>query len=254
MRQEFLLIFLNLLFILSFLFIKKIKYLNYFGIISWIFLFFFWILRFINAKHLPFFGAYESSISILFFTGIVLLFYFIFKKIPAFYLFPILSIFFLFHSSFFSNKIWATTISERSFWVYLHSIFAYLSFGFNFFLFSLSFLKILKKELKENLMNNLIVFYSFYTFMLILGFFYRFILFGKIISFDPMEAMHISIFLIYTTLIHWAYFKKIEEIRVAKIIFILFFLFVLSYRIILIFPPFSTYHIIDIELRMHIKP
>ena len=213
-----------------------------------------WFGRIYITKHFPFFGAYESSITILFSTGIVSIYFYIKKKLPSFFLYPFLSLGFLFHSSFYSTNIWAMTISEKSIVVYMHIIFAYLSFALNFLNFSFSISKIIKEELKISLLEIILNFYIFYTIMLVLGFFYRFLLFGKIISFDPIETIHLSIFLIYTTLIHISYFKKWREEKIAKYQIFCFLIFVIAYRIILLFPPEATYHIIDIELRMHIIP
>jgi len=161
---------------------------------------------------------------------------------------------FLIHSSFYSTNIWAMTISEKSIIVYIHLLLAYISFGFNFLIFSLSILKLKKKEINFSPLKNILIFYFFYSSMLCFGFFYRFLLFGSVVSFDPVETIHLSIFLIYGTLIHISYFKKWEEEKIAKYQIFCFLIFLVAYRIILIFPPEATYHIIDIELRMHIIP
>ncbi len=247
-------IFLNIFSIFLFFTIKDIKKKNLIGLLNWLFLIFLWFGRLFTSKHFPFFGAYESSLTILFFTGIILLYFNLKEKLPSFYFYPFLSLAFLIHSVFYSKNIWAMTISEKSIIVYIHLIFAYLSFGLNFLIFSFSILKLNKKEINFSIINNLLVFYFFYTSMLIFGFFYRFLLFGKVVSFDPVETIHLSMFLIYTTLIHISYFKKWNEERIAKYQIFCFILFLISYRIILFFPPEATYHIIDIELRMHIIP
>lgn len=248
------LIFLNFFFVILFFVIKDLKKKNIIGFINWFFLIFLWFGRLITSKHFPFFGAYESSLTILFFTGIILLFFYLKENLPSFYLYTFLSLAFLVHSSFYSKNIWAMTISEKSIIIYIHIILAYLSFILNFIIFSSSILKLNKKEINFSILNNLIVFYFFYTSMLIFGFLYRFFLFGKVISFDPIETIHLSIFLTYTTLIHISYFKKWNEEKIAKYQIFCFILFLISYRIILFFPPEATYHIIDIELRMHIIP
>ncbi len=251
---KYFLIFFNLILSLLLFFLKDFKKANSFGIISFYFLTILWALRFYNSKHFPFFGAYESSLSILFFTCLCLYFTKLLKKESYFFLYPLLSLFFLIHSSFYSNKIWAMTISERSFFVYFHAIFAYIAFGLNFLSLNVSILKLFKKETKINLINSLLLFFFFYTLMFSLGVVYRFFLFGKFFSFDPMESIHLFIFLIYTTLIHNTIFYKWEEKKLAKWVIFCFLLFLISYRIILLFPPQSTYHIIDIEKRLHIKP
>ncbi len=251
---KYFLIFLNLVLILLAILFKDLKRTNLFGIISFYFLTILWALRFYNSQHLPFFGAYESSLSILFFSGLVLYFTKLLKKENYFFLYPLLSLFFLIHSSFYSNKIWAMTISERSIFIYFHAIFAYISFGLNFLSLNISILKLFKKDTKINLVNSLLLFFFFYTLMFSIGVIYRFFLFGKFFSFDPMESIHLFIFLIYTTLIHNGIFYKWEDKRLAKGVIFCFILFTISYRIILLFPPQSTYHIIDIEKRLHIKP
>lgn len=244
----------NILYIILFIFIKDKNFLNKIAFFSFIFASIFWLIRFIVSGHFPFLGAYESAITLNFITGTVLLISSFRKNSLLFLLYPFLSLILLLHSSIYSKKIWALTISEKSIWVHLHSIFAYFAFGLNFLLFTVSFFKL--KNIKTNFssINLLILFYLFYSTMFFLGIFYRFLLFGKPFSFDPVETIHFSIFFIYTTFIHISYFNKWDEGKVSKLAIILFFVFLISYRIILFFPPQSTYHIIDIDLRLHIKP
>lgn len=248
------LIFFNVFYIILFVLKKNYNFLSKLSFLSFILVSILWILRFIQSGHFPFLGAYESSITLIFITGIVIFIFSLRENFNLFLLYPFLSLILLFHSNFYSKKIWALTISEKSFWVHMHSIFAYLAFGLNFLLLTVSFFKLKNIKTKFSSLNLLLFFFFFYSFMFFLGIFYRFLLFGKPFSFDPMETIHLSIFFIYTTFIHISYFNKWDEKRISKIAIILFFLFLISYRIILFFPPSSTYHIIDIDLRLHIKP
>lgn len=243
-------IFYGLLFFLK----KNFDFLKVISILSFIMISIFWILRFIEAGHFPFLGAYESAISLIFITGIIILIFSFIENFNLFCYYPFLSLILLIHSVSYSKKIWALTISEKSFWVHLHSIFAYLAFGLNFLLITHSLMKLKGRKTKLSSLNLLILFYFFYSLMFFLGIFYRFLLFGKPFSFDPMETIHLSIFLIYTTFIHISFFNKWDEKKVSKMAIFLFLIFLISYRIILFFPPQSTYHIIDIDLRLHIKP
>lgn len=212
-----------------------------------------WILRLVVAGHFPIFGAYESALSILFFTGFVLFILSRFRKEKIFIFYPILCALMLIHAIRFDHSVWALTISERSVFVHLHAFSAYIAFGFMVAIFTNSVMILFKKE-GYNLKNLLSLFFLFYSLTMILGSLYRFLLFGKSWSFDPMETMNLCSFLAFSALLHFAEIRKGDEKSVAIYAIVCSLLLVLSYRLILIFPPFSSYHIIDISLRMHILP
>ena len=71
-------------------------------------------------------------------------------------------------------------------------------------------------------------------------------------SFDPIETLGIVAWLSYGTLLHLHFFAHWRDRRLAAWGLGLFGLLVLSYRGIVYFPSWSTYHIFDVGLREHL--
>jgi ABC-type transport system involved in cytochrome c biogenesis permease subunit len=211
-----------------------------------------WVLRFAITGHFPIFGAYESALSLVFFTGITLWLGGRISKQPLLCLYSPIVAGMLIHGSRYSREIWALTISERGFWVHLHAIFAFVAFGLAMCLLSASFLVLLGRNAPMKKITLILV--TFYALNIISGSFYRFLLFGTAWSFDPIEAMNLACFLALTTLIHLMSFTRLPAKKAAAWSIVCVVLFVLAYRLILVFPGWSSYHILDIGLRSHIVP
>ena len=87
--------------------------------------------------------------------------------------------------------------------------------------------------------------------MIATGAFYKFMLFGKVWTFDPIESMALIVWLVYGTLIHLARLAGWSARRVARWSVAAFAVLLVSYRAIIYFPSFATYHIFDIGLKLH---
>ena len=88
--------------------------------------------------------------------------------------------------------------------------------------------------------------------MLASGSFYKFLLFGTAWTFDPIEILGFVAWVAYGTLLHMVLFAGWDGRRLAAWCFGLFFILVVSYRGIVYFPAWSTYHIFDMDLRIHL--
>jgi ABC-type uncharacterized transport system permease subunit len=91
-----------------------------------------------------------------------------------------------------------------------------------------------------------------HTAMLATGSFYKFLLFGKAWTFDPIETLGFVAWVAYGALLHMHLFAGWEGRRLAMWCLSLFLLLVVSYRGIVYFPAWSTYHIFDMDLRLHV--
>ena len=89
--------------------------------------------------------------------------------------------------------------------------------------------------------------------MMASGSFYKFLLFGKAWSFDPIETMGFIAWVAYGTLLHMNLFAGWKGRQLAKWCLFLFVLLVVSYRGIVYFPSWASYHILDMDLRLHLS-
>lgn len=223
---------------------------SFLGILAFLLVSGLWITRYGLAGHLPMFGALESSISLALFTGLILLQYSKIYRMPYLFLYPLVAGVLLFHGGHYSSEMYALTISERGFWVHLHAIVSFLTFAFAVTTLTSAVLILLSHPAR--LKGPLSLLYLGYTLTIISGSFYSFLLYGKVWSFDPMETMNLACFLAFTTLIHMMHFQDWPERKIAPWYIFCFVLLVAAFRLILIFPPETTYHIFDIDLRTHV--
>ena len=211
-----------------------------------------WSLRFWSAGHFPIFGAYESALSLACFGGLALWLVGLRSRQPLAWLFPAMAALLLLHGGLYSREIWALTISERGFWVHLHAIFAFAAFALGMCLVSASILVF--RGYRPPLRPILLGFAALYALNIVSGSYYRFLLFGVPWSFDPIEAINLACFLAFTTLIHMVSFRRWSPKKTAAWSIVCFVFLVLAYRLILVFPSWSSYHILDIGIRTHIMP
>ena len=209
-----------------------------------------WISRYAITGHFPMFGAYESALSLAFFSGTILLPASKLHQQSYLSFYPSIVAALLYHGKRYSSTIYALTISERGFWVHLHAIVAFVCFGLAVLLFLASVLVLLGNN--APIKKLLLFFYLLYTLTIITGSFYEFLLFGRVWSFDPIETMNLACFLGFTTLAHMISFQNWAPRRIASWSIFCSLLLVAAYRLILIFPPETTYHIFDIDLRIHL--
>jgi len=88
--------------------------------------------------------------------------------------------------------------------------------------------------------------------MLASGSFYKFLLFGTTWTFAPVETLGFVVWVAYGTILHLRLLAGWEGRRLAGWTLFVFVLLVVSYRGIVYFPSWSTYHIFDMDLRLHL--
>jgi len=211
-----------------------------------------WIARTMVTGHFPIFGAYESALSLCLFSGAVLFALSMTKKRDFMVFFPAFVFGMLLHGARYDKSVFALTISERSVWVHLHALFMYIAFGFVLALATSALMNFLRGE--HPLRELFLWFACAYSAGLMLGSLYRFLLFGKTWSFDPMETINLVAFFAVMAIIHHLYRSEAGGRKLAVFSLAVFPIVLAAYRLILLFPPSSSYHILDISLRMHILP
>ncbi len=216
-----------------------------------------WGIRWYLAGHLPLFGTYESALSL---AVAVMVMGCIWEYLGAFDLraAPIAALVaagLLVHGLAFDDTIYALTISERSWVVDIHAFFAWSAFG----VLSINAALAVRELVFRNpgapghmLRRTLEIGFGLHTGMLASGSFYKFLLFGKVWSFDPIETMGLVAWIAYGALLHMCLFAGWRGRKLAAWCAFLFVLLVLSYRVIVYFPAWSSYHILDMDLRIHV--
>ena len=163
----------------------------------------------------------------------------------------------LLHAAGYSREIYALTISERSWVVDVHALFAWAAFGAltvnaAWALYLLAAARSDDRGLHRALSFTLSLGFALHTAMMASGSLYKFLLFGRAWSFDPIETLGFVAWVAYGTLLHMHLFAGWQGRRLAAWSLGLFLLLVVSYRGIVYFPAWSSYHILDMDLRMHL--
>lgn len=222
-------------------------------------LIFTWGLRMRVAGHLPIFGTYESALSLAAAVMIVTVIWeswgrrrILFTSLAALVAAALLA-----QGLRFDPTPYALTISERSWVVDLHAIVAWVAFGVlavnNFAALRLVLGRGEESPVLERwLVVSLQIGFVLHTGMLISGSIYKFLLFGSAWSFDPIESLAIVAWLAYGTLLHLHLFAGWNGRRLAGWCLGVFVLLIVSYRCIVYFPPRSSYHILDMDRRLHV--
>lgn len=217
-----------------------------------------WGARWLAAGHLPIFGTWESGLSL---AATVLVGAAIARwRTGRREVWPpicIIAALLLAHAAGYSREIFALTISERSWVVDLHAIFSWSAFAAlavnaAWALFLLAAVRSPDRRLERWLSFSLSLGFALHTAMLASGSLYKFLLFGSAWSFDPIETLGFVAWVAYGTLLHMHLFAGWEGRRLAAWSLGLFLLLLVSYRGIVYFPAWSSYHILDMDLRMHL--
>ena len=223
-----------------------------------------WALRYREAGHLPLFGTYESALSLAVATMLVAVLWEVANR-GRLRVTPIAALIvgaLLGHGRGYDPTPYALTISERSWVVDIHAWVAWLAFGVLAVNSILALRVLLKRPAsapadpssRSGLVFSLELGFLLHTAMLASGSFYKFLLFGTAWSFDPIETLGFVAWVAYGTLLHMVLFAGWDGRRLAAWCFGLFFILVVSYRGIVYFPAWSTYHIFDMDLRIHLTP
>jgi ABC-type transport system involved in cytochrome c biogenesis permease subunit len=154
-------------------------------------------------------------------------------------------------------------ISEQSYWVYFHALFAWIAYSFYTISFAAS-LGVLfgryarrffsdEELFKRYMYNGLLYGFAAQTVMFVLGSYYSSRLHGSWWTWDPVEYLFVVSWIVYAIAIHGRVFYKWEEKRLARWVILGMAGTILLYWVLNYF-PWATYHIFDIEQKQHILP
>lgn len=214
-----------------------------------------WIARWVEVEHFPLFGTYENALSTALIVTIVAALIDVRKRLvvvsPAMLLVAALL---LAQGVQYDAMPYGLTISERSLVVDLHAVLAWLAFAVLAAAFAIAVRVAFSREatsLDAQMERLLTIGFVLHTAMLISGSFYKFLLFGKVWSWDPIETMALIAWLAYGTLLHMSLLAGWSGRRFARWTIGTFAILLISYRAIIYFPSFATYHVFDIGLKLH---
>lgn len=213
-----------------------------------------WIARWVQAGHFPLFGTYENALSValaLTLVGVVVDQRRALSTSPAMLLVAALI---LAQGLQYDAMPYGLTISERSLVVDVHAVLAWLAFAVLAGAFAVALRVAFAREatvLDAPMERLLAIGFVLHTAMIVTGSFYKFLLFGKVWSWDPIETMALIAWLAYGTLLHMSLLAGWSGRRFARWTIGTFVVLVLSYRTIIYFPPMATYHVFDIGLKLH---
>lgn len=218
-----------------------------------------WALRWRSAGHLPLFGTFESSLSL----AVAVLGAAIVLRLvtpAARRVWPVACVVagaVVAHGLLFDPTAFPLTISERSWVVDVHAVVAWAAFGALAVNAALALSCLVRPTAPGEgsghwLSRTLTIGFALHSAMLATGSFYKFLLFGTPWSFDPVETLGLVAWLAYGTLLHMHLFAGWEGRKLAAWCLGLFVVLVVSYRGIVYFPAWSTYHVFDMDLRMHV--
>lgn len=219
-----------------------------------------WTARMVHAGHLPLFGTYESAWSLAVAVAVAALVAWVrWPDLRQAVWPPALAVMagLLAHGLRFSHEAFPLTISERSWVVDVHAFAAWAAFGCLALNAGLALFLVVSERGGDRrnhaLAYSLSLGFLLHTAMLATGSVYKFLLFGSTWSFDPVETLGFVAWMAYGTLLHMHLFAGWEGRKLASWCLGLFVILVVSYRGIVYFPAWSTYHIMDMDLRMHIE-
>ena len=219
-----------------------------------------WILRWRAAGHLPLFGTYESAASLA--LAVLAAAALAERWMAPSRVWPVASgvaALLLAHGWLFDPTIYALTISERSWIVDVHAVIAWAAFGCLTVNAAVAAVWFLRRGEPGPKAERMLVFtlglgFVLHSAMLASGSLYKFLLFGNAWSFDPIETLGLVSWFAYGTVLHLVRMAGWQGRRLAGWCLTVFVLLVVSYRGIVHFPAWSTYHIFDMDLRMHVMP
>jgi ABC-type transport system involved in cytochrome c biogenesis permease subunit len=218
-----------------------------------------WVARCVEAGHLPLFGTFESSLSIAAAVLLVPTAFRFLDRVPAVAT-PgacLVAAAVLFHGRTFDPTPYALTISERSWVVDVHAVIAWGAFGMLTANAGFAAWLFLRRGDRppasvRPLTGTLTAGFLLHSAMLVSGSVYKFLLFGTAWSFDPIETLGFAAWISYGTLLHLHLFAGWRGRKLAGWCLAVFVLLLVSYRGIVWFPAWSTYHILDMDLRIHV--
>ncbi len=217
-----------------------------------------WGARWVEAGHLPIFGTYESAASLAWAVAAVALAWdawsrFQSRTVP---LCAFASAALLAQGLRFDPAIYELTISERSLVVDAHALLAWSAFGMLAANAATALLLLRRgagedERAKRWLVRTLELGFVLHSAMIATGALYEFMLFGTAWSFDPIETLAFVAWVSYGALLHLRLLAGWRARRLAGWCLLVFALLVVSYRGLVYFPAWASFHILDIDLRLH---
>lgn len=236
-------------------------------------------IRWYGIGHPPVFGTYEAALAgswfLLLYTA------FSYRSIHGHFralsltTVPIALLILIYGLTFNTERI-PLTISERSLWVDFHALFSWLAFGSYAAAACLAGVYLRKFRSSEvqkfgssdisasqppnlltsEVLDDLIFRYINWgfighTIMFALGSYYCSILFGVWWQWDMVNSTSLITWLAYGLAIHMRLFYGWKGKRGATLAIVCFLPAIVSYWGLIYFPPGSTYHVFDIDLKSH---
>jgi ABC-type transport system involved in cytochrome c biogenesis permease subunit len=208
--------------------------------------------RWSSTGHPPVFGTFEEALSA---SWAVILFAIILdrKGRYAHIAMPIAALTMLYGLAFDTTGM-PVTISEKSLWVDFHALFAWISWGFYTFSFICAVGVLSKRPWAEGSVQNLYTWlvWGFFTqtIMFVLGSYYSILLYGSWWVWDSVEYLFVVSWFLYAIPIHGKILYGWDERRLAKYTVLATVANVVLYWGLIYF-PWSTYHIFDVEFKIH---
>ena len=214
-----------------------------------------WGLRLAEVGHLPLFGTYESALSVALAVSLASLAW---ERRAGFRagvapLGALVVALLLAQGLRFDPTPFALTISERSWVVDVHAIVAWAAFGL-LAANAAAAVRVLSpggEAQAPALLRTLEVGFVLHSAMLASGSIYKFLLFGSAWSFDPVETLGLAAWAGYATLLHLQLLAAWTPRRLAAWCLLAFAVLAVSYRCLVYFPGWATYHVFDVSLRLH---
>lgn len=160
-------------------------------------------------------------------------------------------------------------ISEQSLWVYFHALFAWIAFGFYTISFAAAVAVLARgrlssrlpgglasegapdKNLERFLLSNSILYgFMAQTVMFVLGSYYSSMLHGGWWNWDAVEYLFVVAWFMYGAVLHGRLFFGWPAERVAVWVVLAYIATLVLYWGLIYF-PWSTYHIFDLEFKIH---
>ena len=211
--------------------------------------------RWVASGHPPVFGTFETALGgswvLAGLTLLVLVRFEELRKLPAASL-PLVLLMWV-HGLGFTRKHFPLTISERSLWIDLHTLAAWIALGSYLLAFALAlFLLLFRRGSAEVLDDHMFRFTTWgfvaQSVMMASGAYYGFLLFGEWWRWDPVESLALVAWLAYALVIHLRLFFGWRQQRAAWVTLASTVVLAASYKVIPHLPTGSTYHIFDLRL------
>lgn len=221
-------------------------------------------IRWYQAGHPPVFGTYEATLAASWFM-VTATFLAVYRHRKSDLLIPYMLLLALLHIIYgltFNTSHIPLTISEQSIWVDLHALFSWLAYGAYSIAFVLSVFYLVRNRawfseklpsvemLDELIFKYMSLGFIFHSTLFALGSWYSSILYGKWLVWDPVTILWLISWLFYGLIIHLRLFYGWTGNKIAPLVIIGMVTILAGYWS-LVYVPWATYHIFDIDFKTH---